>query len=105
MYENNQSGVRGVYFSNTYQNYWANIVFQGKRYHLGSYKDIEEAKRAREKAEEILYGSFLEHYEADLKPQIEAENERANIEGFESFVENLETAEERIPFLSLLAFS
>ena len=100
MYENNQSGVRGVYFSNTYQNYWANIVFQGKRYHLGSYKDIEEAKRAREKAEEILYGSFLEHYEADLKPQIEAENERANIEGFESFVENLETAEERIPFLS-----
>ena len=100
MYENNQSGVRGVYFSNTYQNYWANIVFQGKRYHLGSYKDIEEAKQAREKAEEILYGSFLEHYEADLKPQIEAENERANIEGFESFVENLETAEERIPFLS-----
>lgn len=100
MYENNQSGVRGVYFSNTYQNYWAYIVFQRKRYHLGSYKDIEEAKRAREKAEEILYGSFLEHYEADLKPQIEAENERANIEGFESFVENLETAEERIPFLS-----
>ena len=79
MYENNKSGVRGVYFSNTYKNYWANIVFQGNRYNLGRYKTIEEAQKAREKAEEILYGSFLEHYEEDLKPQIEAENERANI--------------------------
>lgn len=40
MYENNKSGVRGVYFSTTFQNYWANIVFQGKRYHLGSYKTV-----------------------------------------------------------------
>ena len=100
MYENNKSGVRGVYFSNTYKNYWANIVFQGKRYNLGRYNTIEEAQKAREKAEEILYGSFLEHYEADLKPQIEAENERANIEGFESFVENLEPDKERTPFFT-----
>ena len=100
MYENNKSGVRGVYFSNTYKNYWANIVFQGKRYNLGRYKTIEEAQKAREKAEEILYVSFLEHYEEDLKPQIEAENERANIEGFESFVENLEPDKERTPFFT-----
>ena len=89
-----------MYFSNTYKNYWANIVFQGKRYNLGRYKTIEESQKAREKAEEILYGSFLEHYEEDLKPQIEAENERANIEGFESFVENLEPDKERTPFFT-----
>lgn len=100
MYENNKSGVRGVYFSTTFQNYWANIVFQGKRYHLGSYKTIEEAKRAREKAEDILYAGFMEHYEEDLKPQIAAENERANIESFDNFLENLEPDEERTPILT-----
>ena len=36
----------------------------GKKYNLGSYKTIEEAQKAREKAEKILFGSFLEHYEA-----------------------------------------
>ena len=100
MYENNKSGVRGVYFSTTFQNYWAHIVFQGKRYHLGSYKTIEEAKRAREKAEDILYAGFMEHYEEDLKPQIAAENERANIESFDNFLENLEPDEERTPILT-----
>lgn len=42
----------------------------------------------------------MEHYEEDLKPQIEAENERANIEGFDSFLENLEPDEERTPFFT-----
>lgn len=99
MYENNTSGVRGVYFRNTYKNYWENIVFQEKKYNLGSYKTIEEPQKAREKAEKILFGSFLERYEEDLKPQIEAEKEHANVEGFDDFLENLEPDKERTPFL------
>ena len=98
-YENNKTGVRGVYYSNTYKNYWAVIVFKGKRYNLGRYKDLEKAQKAREKAEKILFGDFLEHYEQDLKPQIDAENEKNSMDSFDRFLENLEKDKERTPFL------
>ena len=40
--------------------------------YLGRYERIEEAALARKKAEEVLYGEWLEHYENDLKADYEA---------------------------------
>lgn len=56
----NTSGVRGV--SHTKHGYVAYIGFQKKLYYLGSFKNINEATEARKKAEEELYGNFLEWY-------------------------------------------
>lgn len=38
------------------------IYFQGIRYHLGSFKNIDAAVNAREEAENKLYADFLEWY-------------------------------------------
>lgn len=69
--KNNTSGVRGVTFSNG--RYIATITFRKQHYYLGRYERIEEAALARKKAEEALYGEWLEHYENDLKAELEAE--------------------------------
>lgn len=102
MYENNVSGVRGVYYSNTYSNYWAVIMFKGKKYNLGSYKNIEDAKKARKKAEQILYGEFLDYYDTELKPEIDAQNEKNERDQMNEFIENTQSIQEnaqRTPFV------
>lgn len=71
--KNNTSGVRGVTFSNG--KYIATITFRKQHYYLGRYERIEEAALARKKAEEVLYGEWLEHYENDLKAEYEASYE------------------------------
>ena len=71
--KNNTSGVRGVTFSNG--RYIATITFRKQHYYLGRYERIEEAALARKKAEEVLYGEWLEHYENDLKVEYEASYE------------------------------
>ena len=68
--KNNTTGVRGVSFSNG--RYIATITFRKQHYYLGRYERIEEAALARKKAEEVLYGEWLEHYENDLKAEYEA---------------------------------
>lgn len=58
---NNTSGHRGVYRLG--ENIWrACIGFQGKLYHLGTYREYEQAVKAREEAEKNLYDKFLETY-------------------------------------------
>lgn len=53
---NSNSGVKGV---TKHLNRWqASIGKDGRRHYLGSFKTIEEAKTAREKAEEYLFGEF-----------------------------------------------
>ncbi|MCD7946465.1 MAG: hypothetical protein LUF81_07670 [Clostridiales bacterium] len=59
--------------------YRALIHSQGKTYHLGTYKTLEEAAAVRKKAEECLFGEFLEFYghwkeKADANPQWGQEN-------------------------------
>lgn len=68
--KNNTTGARGVTFSNG--RYIAAITFRKQHYYLGRYEQIEEAALARKKAEEVLYGEWLEHYEKDLKADYEA---------------------------------
>lgn len=58
----NTSGYNGVHWSKRSQKWIAQIGFKGKTYHLGSYSKIEDAAKARKKAEERIYGEFLEWY-------------------------------------------
>lgn len=58
----NTTGVRGVTFDKATNKYRATIEFQGKRYHLGRFKTLEEAKQKREEAEEKYYKPILEKY-------------------------------------------
>lgn len=72
------TGVTGV---NMYRGkYKAIIHFQGKTYNLGTYLTLEEASAVRKKAEDTLYGEFLEFYDrwkqrADTDPEWGRENE------------------------------
>lgn len=61
--KNNTSGVKGVSWNKTRKRWVAQIGFKGKNYTLGRYKNKEDAIIARKKAEENLFGSFLEWYE------------------------------------------
>ena len=60
--KNNSSGVRGVYQNRRTGRWCAQITFKGRTKFLGSYETITEAKRARERGEE-MFEDFLEAYE------------------------------------------
>lgn len=57
----NKSGVQGV-FQMKNGKFRAYIGFKGKRYYLGTYEEYEDAIRARKKAEEEVYSTFLRRY-------------------------------------------
>ena len=59
--KDNKTGVRGVNLraNGTYR---AGITFQKKRYHLGTFKNIEDASTAYKEARENLYDNFLSWY-------------------------------------------
>lgn len=71
------TGVTGV---NPFRGkYKAVIYFQRKKYNLGTYRTLEEAAAVRKKAEESIYGKFLEFYDkwkekADANPEWGREN-------------------------------
>ena len=56
---NNSTGVRGV---SRRQNgkYFAQIIYKGKNYCLGTFEDLEQAKEARKIAEKKIWGKDLE---------------------------------------------
>ncbi len=60
----NTSGYNGVYFNKKIQKWVAQITFKRKNYYLGAYTDIKDAVSIRKKAEERVYGEFLEWYYA-----------------------------------------
>lgn len=68
----NTTGCKGVYLVRG--KYMAKIVFQKKQYVLGSYEQYDDAVRARQEAEELLFDSVADHYarwkiRADADPQ------------------------------------
>lgn len=65
IFTTNTSGVRGVYWSKRQNKWVAQITFQGKTKHLGSFKTIEEAASVRKHAEERVFGEFLEWYDSE----------------------------------------
>lgn len=66
--KNNTTGVKGVSYMHKYNKYRAYINFKRKQYYLGMYSSIEDAEEARKKAEEKIYGEFLEWY-AETYPE------------------------------------
>lgn len=68
----NNSGHNGVYFNSKNKKWIAQIGFKGKTYYLGSFQNLEEAVQVRKKAEERLYGEFLQwYYENHGKSQMQ----------------------------------
>jgi|GEM_PF-659860 len=63
----NISGIRGVSWYSRIQKWNAKITFKGKPYHLGIFADIQDAAQIRKKAEEKIFGPFLEWYENHKK--------------------------------------
>ena len=57
----NTSGFRGVYHTKN-GNYRVSIGFKGKRYSVGTFKDYEEAVKARVDAEELIHEGFVKAY-------------------------------------------
>lgn len=64
--KNNKSGVKGVCQLN---NKWISYInLAGKRYHLGTYKKLEDAKTARKQAETELFFPIIEKaYKQNVK--------------------------------------
>ena len=62
--KNNKSGITGISIrQNKYStSYIVRICVQGKKIRIGTYKDIEEAIKARKEAEEKYYKPILEKY-------------------------------------------
>lgn len=56
----NLSGVRGVYYNRKTGRYTARIKFKGKSHYLGTFYNLEDAVKARQRGEEELFGPFLE---------------------------------------------
>ncbi len=64
--KSNTSGVRGVSWSKQKGDWEAYIKFQGHFYHLGHYKRLEDAAKARARAEENLFSPAIEGWDAEL---------------------------------------
>ena len=66
--KNNTRGVPGVTWIRRDRLWRATIFFKGKDYYLGSYHRLEDAVKARKRAEEDLYGNFLHEFYRHADP-------------------------------------
>lgn len=58
----NTTGIKGVWFDKRSGKYIAEIKLSGKKHYIGSFYDIDSARKARERAEEELFDPvLLEH--------------------------------------------
>ena len=62
--KNNSSGVNGVYWDKKLGKYRASIFVKGRKINLGSYSKLEEARKAREKAEDKYYKPIIDKYKS-----------------------------------------
>lgn len=76
LYTSNTSGIRGVRQDSSTGHWIAFITFKKKQYYLGTYTEKADAAKVRKKAEEVLYGEFLEYYESELKQKHQEEIEK-----------------------------
>lgn len=58
--KNNTSGYKGVTYDKSTEKWVAQITFKSKHYHLGKFKNIEDAIKARKQGEEKYFKSFLD---------------------------------------------
>lgn len=62
-----RSGYRGV--SQVHGKWQARIAFKKKNYYLGTFANIEDAVKARKRAEEELFEPFLKQYTENCSRQ------------------------------------
>ena len=64
--KNNTSGAKGIFL--TKKGLWkAHIGFRNKNYHLGYFSNIQDAIKARQRAEEELFYPIIEKYDKEMK--------------------------------------
>ena len=63
----NTSGCRGGSFNKKTLRWEAQIKFRGKRTRLGSYKNFDDAVLVRKKAEQAIFGEFLDSLALESK--------------------------------------
>ena len=63
--KSNNSGARGVYFKKSANSWVSQIGFKKRVIHLGYFKDIKDAIKARKDAEEKYYKPILDKYAKD----------------------------------------
>lgn len=61
--KNNKSGITGLHWSKERKKWVAQIKFKNSHYNLGRFDNIEDARKAREKAKEELHNKFLRSLE------------------------------------------
>lgn len=59
--KNNTTGVKGVSFNKKSRLYDASVCKNNKRYYVGGFKTLDEAKIAIEEFREYLHGEFVNH--------------------------------------------
>lgn len=74
----NTSGHTGVYQNRKNGKWVAQITFQGKTRYLGAYGKIEDAIKARQRAEEETHDKFLEQYYEGKQGESGTHNEKQN---------------------------
>lgn len=57
-YCNNKSGIKGVHWCNTKKRWKAQVRFKGYQKHLGYFRNIEDAKMAREEGCKLIHKEF-----------------------------------------------
>ncbi|MDO5555136.1 MAG: AP2 domain-containing protein [Clostridia bacterium] len=63
----NTSGIKGVSWYKPTNKWVAHIAFQKKKHTLGYYNNIQDAIKARKKAEEVFFKPVLDKYEITHK--------------------------------------
>ena len=61
--KNNGCNVRGVYWQKDIKKWRARIYFKGKEHYLGVYSNLEDAIKARQKAEDEFFKPIINKYE------------------------------------------
>ena len=62
IFKNNQTGVKGCYFDKSKNKYVVRIGIQGKTHYIGSFDKIEDARKARQTAEDELWQPLIDEY-------------------------------------------
>ncbi len=66
---NNRSGHTGVWYDSAHGGYQAYISLHNKKHHLGSFKSLDEAAKARKDAEDRMFAPIIEARNAEIAAQ------------------------------------
>ncbi len=76
LYKTNTSGYTGVYQNKKTGKWSAQITFKNKVYHLGTFSELEDAVKARQRGEE-MHDDFLDWYYHEYLPARETKMEES----------------------------